>query len=359
MKFFRFHHYLTADMKKMLFNTLSKEELRKRLAEEKFQRKTLSFYRYVHIKNPEEFRNWLFEAFENLNILGRTYIASEGINSQICVPEENFEAFKNLLDGTDYLKDMPLKIAVEDDGKSFYKLIVRIRTKIVADGLNDESFDVTNVGNHLTAQEFNSAMEDPNTIVIDMRNHYESEIGHFRNALLPDTDTFRETLPIAVDQVKEHKDKKILLYCTGGIRCEKASAYFKHEGFKDVNQLLGGIIDYHRQVKAQGLESKFIGKNFVFDDRLGERISEDIISKCHQCGSTSDHHTNCANDDCHLLFIQCEACAEKHKGCCSQTCVDFIALPLDEQKRLRRGLPKHDAHSVYRKSRVRPRLNER
>jgi len=345
-------------MKKMLFNTLSKEELKVRLTEEAFHRITLSFYRYVNIENPEEFRNWLFEAFKNLNILGRTYIANEGINSQICVPEYSFDSFKNLLENHPFLKGMPLKIAVEDDGKSFYKLIVRLRNKIVADGLNEETFDVTNVGNHLTAQEFNSAMDDPNTIVIDMRNHYESEIGHFENALLPDTDTFRETLPIAVDQVKEHKDKKILLYCTGGIRCEKASAYFKHEGFKDVNQLHGGIIDYHRQIKAQGLESKFIGKNFVFDDRLGERISDDIISKCHQCGSTSDHHTNCANDDCHLLFIQCEACAEKNKGCCSQTCVDFIALPFDEQKRLRSGLPKHDAHSVYRKSRVRPRLDE-
>ncbi|HMT29413.1 MAG TPA: rhodanese-related sulfurtransferase [Bacteroidia bacterium] len=345
-------------MKKMLFNTLSKEELKKRLAEETFKRVTLSFYRYVKIDDLEEFRNWLFDGFENLHILGRTYLAAEGINSQISIPQHNFEEFKSLLESHDYLKKMPLKIAVEDDGKSFYKLIVRLRNKIVADGLDDHTFDVTNVGNHLSAAEFNQAMDDPNTIVIDMRNHYESEIGHFANAILPDTDTFRETLPVSIEQVKEHKDKKILLYCTGGIRCEKASAYFKHQGFQDVNQLLGGIIDYHRQVKAEGLESKFIGKNFVFDDRLGERISDEIISKCHQCGNTSDHHTNCANDDCHLLFIQCEACAEKNKGCCSQACIDFIALPVDEQKRLRRGLPKHNAHSVYRKSRVRPRLDQ-
>lgn len=342
----------------MLFNKFSKEELKAKLNSETFRRITLSFYRYVHITDKENFRDDLYTAFESLSVLGRTYVSSEGINSQISVPEHHFDEFKNVIQSNELLKGVPLKIAVEDDGKSFYKLVVRLRDKVVADGLNDDTFDVTNVGTHLSAREFNDAMENPDTIVIDMRNHYESEIGHFENAILPDTDTFRETLPDAVELAKDKKDKKILLYCTGGIRCEKASAYFKHHGFTDVNQLHGGIIDYHRQVKAEGLPSKFIGKNFVFDDRLGERISEHVISKCHQCGATSDHHTNCANDDCHLLFIQCDACAEKNKGCCSQVCLEFIALPIEEQIRLRRGLQKHDAHSVYRKSRVRPRLGE-
>ena len=345
-------------MKKFTFNTYSKEELKKRLAEETFERITLSFYRYVHIKDTESFRKHIYTCFENLQILGRTYIAGEGINSQISVPLHNFDAFKDFVNNDPYLKDVPLKIAVEDNGKSFYKLIVRLRDKVVADGLDDASFDVTNVGRHLSAKEFNEALENPETIVIDMRNHYESEVGHFRGAVLPDTDTFRETLPASIEMMQDKKDKKILLYCTGGIRCEKASAYFKHHGFEDVNQLLGGIIDYHRQVKAQGLESKFIGKNFVFDDRLGERISDDIISKCHQCGSTCDTHTNCANDDCHLLFIQCENCRIKNKGCCSAYCVEFSSKPLEEQKMLRTGFKKHDAHSVYRKSRVRPRLDE-
>ncbi len=345
-------------MKKVLFNTLSKEALKQKLAEENFRRITLSFYRYVVIENPAAFRDHLYEAFEKLGVLGRTYIAGEGINSQISVPEHHFDRLRGLVQTETLLKDVPFKIAVEDDGKSFYKLIVRIRDKVVADGLNDHTFDVTNVGKHLSAKEFNDAIDHPDTVVVDMRNHYESEIGHFKNAILPDTDTFRETLPVSIEMLKEKKDKKILLYCTGGIRCEKASAYFRHHGFRDVNQLLGGIIDYNRQVKAEGLESKFIGKNFVFDDRLGERISNDIISKCHQCGSPSDHHTNCANNDCHLLFIQCESCAQKYNGCCSKTCIDFAALPPEEQKRLRRGFKKHDAHSVYRKSRVRPRLDE-
>jgi len=191
--------------------------------------------------------------------------------------------------------------------------------------------------------------------VVDMRNHYESEVGHFRGAVLPDADTFRQELPMVTGLLKDQKDKKILLYCTGGIRCEKASAYLKHEGFEDVNQLNGGIIHYARQVEAEGLESKFIGKNFVFDERMGERITHEVISVCHQCGSASDRHVNCANDDCHLLFIQCESCAEGMKGCCTVACKSIIELPLEEQIKLRKGKNKHDAHAVY-KSRLRPKL---
>src|SRR5688572_29262051 len=206
-------------MSKPRHNIYSKEELKKRLAEETFRRITLSFYRYVIYEDTEKFRDDLYLKFDELGILGRIYIAREGINAQISVPEYSFDDFKLFLESTDSLKGMPLKIAVEDDGKSFYKLIIKIRNKIVADGLDDNTFDVTRVGKHLNAREFNEALADPSTIVIDMRNHYESEIGHFRNALLPDTDTFRETLPVALEQVSDKKENKILLYCTGGIRC--------------------------------------------------------------------------------------------------------------------------------------------
>lgn len=162
---------------------------------------------------------------------------------------------------------------------------------------------------------------------------------------------------MVVNLLKDKKDKKILLYCTGGIRCEKASAYLKHEGFEDVNQLNGGIIHYARQVKAEGLESKFIGKNFVFDDRMGERITEEIISSCHQCGEPCDNHVNCANDDCHLLFIQCDKCAQKMNGCCTPVCKDISLMPVEKQRELRKGRVKENAHSVY-KSRLRPNLRE-
>ncbi len=341
----------------LLQNRVNKKELKKRIQEETTKRITVSFYRYVIIDQPSELRDHLFIQWNQLKVLGRIYVAHEGINAQLCVPEDNWELFKAKLDEEPFFKGMPFKIAVEDDGKSFYKLTVKVRNKIVADGLDDQAFDVTNVGNHLTAKEFNQAMENKETIVVDMRNQYESEVGKFAGAICPDADTFREELPIVIEQLKDQKDKKIIMYCTGGVRCEKASAYLKHHGFKDVNQLHGGIIDYVRQIKAEGLSSKFIGKNFVFDERVGERITDDVIAHCHQCGESCDTHVNCANDDCHLLFIQCEKCVEKMNGCCTPECMHIASLPIEEQRLLRKGKKKEDCLSVY-KSRLRPNLKE-
>ena len=338
-----------------LRNIYDKRILKKKLREEGFKRITLSFYRYVILEKIDELRDELYLKFNELNVFGRIYLAQEGVNAQLSVPEFNFDKIRSLIDTYPQFSQVPFKIAVEDDGKSFYKLIVRIRKKIVADGLADDVFDVTNVGRHLTAEEWNEAMNNPDTVVVDMRNHYESEVGHFKGAILPDADTFKQELPMVVEILKEKKDKKILLYCTGGIRCEKASAYMRHEGFEDVNQLYGGIIDYARQVKASGLESKFIGKNFVFDERMGEKITDDVISTCHQCDQPSNRHVNCANDDCHLLFIQCESCSEKMNGCCTPECMHISLLPVEEQVKLRKGKIKHQAHSVY-KSRLRPNL---
>ncbi len=324
-----------------LYNTLSAEERAELLTQAGENRLTLSFYAYAKIEDPQQFRDALFLAWNNLDALGRIYVAHEGINAQMSVPASNFEAFRDTLEEYDFMKGIRLNVAVEQDDLSFLKLTIKVRHKIVADGLNDDTFDVTNKGIHLKAQDFNTLLEDPNTIVVDFRNHYESEIGHFVGAITPDVDTFRESLPIINERLQEHKeDKNLLMYCTGGIRCEKASAYFKHHGFKNVYQLEGGIIEYTRQVKAEGLESKFIGKNFVFDHRLGERITDDIIANCHQCGAPCDTHVNCANEGCHLLFIQCDACAEKMHGCCSDECVEIIQLPEDEQKRLRSGVQK-------------------
>ena len=331
-----------------LYNTLSAEERAIMIDDAGKQRLTLSFYAYAQISNPTQFRNELFLAWNKLEVLGRIYVAKEGINAQLSLPADNFYAFKDSIEVYDFMKGIRLNIAVEQDDHSFLKLTVKVRDKIVADGLVDETFDVTNIGIHLKAKEFNDLLEDPDTIVVDMRNHYESEIGHFTSAIKPDVDTFRESLPIIEDQLSAHKqDKKLLMYCTGGIRCEKASAYFKHKGFENVYQLEGGIIEYTRQVKAEGLESKFIGKNFVFDHRLGERITDDIVSQCHQCGAPCDVHTNCANESCHLLFIQCESCKSKMEGCCSDECVSIIHLPDDEQKAVRRGIK--NGNKIFKK----------
>jgi UPF0176 protein len=341
----------------VLHNKYDKATLRRKLEAENFKRITVSFYRYVKIEDTALFRDKMYKDFSELSILGRIYVANEGINAQISVPEPHWDTFKIYLNSSAELKEMPLKIAVEDDGKSFLKLIVRIRHKIVADGIDDPNFDASKVGKHLEAIEFHEKLNDPNVVVIDMRNHYESEVGHFENAILPDVDTFRESLPKIAADMEAYKNKEILLYCTGGVRCEKASAYFKYKGYENVYQLHGGIIEYARKVKEYGLKSKFIGKNFVFDERLGERITNDIIAKCHQCDNSCDHHTNCANEDCHLLFIQCDTCKTKYEGCCSDACKSIIQLSIDEQKQRRRGKIKHHAHAVY-KSRLRPNLKE-
>lgn len=331
-----------------LYNTLSAEERAQLIDEAGKDRLTLSFYAYAKIEDPKKFRDELFIAWNALDALGRIYVAHEGINAQMSVPADQFEAFRDTLEVYDFMKGIRLNVAVDQDNHSFLKLTIKVRNKIVADGLNDDTFDVTNKGIHLKAKEFNTMLEDPNTIVVDFRNHYESEVGHFEGAITPDVENFRESLPIINEQLQDFKeDKNLLMYCTGGIRCEKASAYFKHQGFKNVFQLEGGIIEYTRQIKEEGIESKFIGKNFVFDHRLGERITDDIIAQCHQCGKPCDNHTNCANDACHLLFIQCDECKEAMENTCSTECLETIHLPWDEQVKLRKGL--QVGNKVFRK----------
>ncbi|MEQ8418998.1 MAG: rhodanese-related sulfurtransferase [Arenibacter algicola] len=333
-----------------LYNTLSAKEREALIEEAGLERLTISFYQYARIGNPSIFRNHLFIHWNELDVLGRIYVAHEGINAQLSVPAVNFNTFKAHLDSITFLENVRLNIAIEQDNKSFLKLKVKVREKIVADGLNDDSFDVTNKGIHVDAVKFNELIEDSDTILVDMRNHYESEIGHFKNAITPDVDTFRDSLDIIEKDLADHKeDKKLVMYCTGGIRCEKASAYYKHKGFKNVYQLEGGIIEYTRQVNNLNLENKFLGKNFVFDHRRGERITDDVIANCHQCGSPCDNHVNCANEACHLLFIQCDACAEAMNNCCSVVCKEIHELPFEEQKKLRKG--KVVSNKIFKKGR--------
>jgi UPF0176 protein len=334
-----------------LYNNLSAKERADLIEQAGKDRLTISFYKYAKIGNTEIFRNHMFLAWNDLDVLGRIYIAKEGINAQLSVPADNFNTFKTHLDSITFLENVRLNIALEHDNFAFLKLKVKVRDKIVADGLNDATFDVTDRGVHVDADTFNKLIDNPNTVLVDMRNHYESEIGHFKNAITPDVDTFRESLDIIEEDLKDHKeDKNLVMYCTGGIRCEKASAYYKHKGFKNVFQLDGGIINYVRQVNEKGLENKFIGKNFVFDERRSERISDDVIAHCHQCGKPADLHTNCANEACHLLFIQCDECKEALENCCSTTCMDVHRMPYEEQKALRKG--QGNSNDIFKKGRT-------
>lgn len=339
---------------KKLYNTEDKRVLRQRMLADSTPRTTVSFYKYHQIEDPQGFRDGLFARWNELGVLGRTYIASEGINAQISVPTENFKTFVADLFTIDFLNGIRLNTAV-DEGKSFYALKVKLRNKIVADGIEDPNFDPSNTGKYLNAEEWNKELSDPNTVVVDMRNHYESEVGHFEGAICPDVDTFREELQVVEDILQNDKDKKVLMYCTGGIRCEKASAYMKHKGFENVYHLEGGIIKYARDAKANDLDIKFKGVNFVFDERLAERISDEVIATCHQCGEPFDHHTNCLNLGCHILFIQCDKCKEKYENCCSEECQSVTHLSEEEQKELRKKTPV--VRNVYKKGRM-PKLTK-
>ena len=334
-----------------LHNRVSRRELKERIQQDPTPRTTISFYQYFKIDEPPVFRDQLYKDLQSLGVLGRIYMASEGINAQVSVPTVNVEQFRNYLYQIEALNGLRLNIAVDDDGKSFYVLDIKVRNKIVADGIQDPSFDMANRGKYVNAEEFNKLTNDANTVVIDMRNHYEFEVGHFENAIEVPSDTFREQLPMAVDMMGADKQKNIIMYCTGGIRCEKASAYMLHHGFTNVFHLEGGIINYVNEVKNKGLDNKFHGKNFVFDQRLGERVTEEIIACCHQCGKPADTHTNCVNDACHLLFIQCDECRELMEGTCSKECLDFIHLPAEEQKAIRSGIDK--GRNVFNKSKSR------
>ena len=336
-----------------LWNKLNKEELEEQLRDIGHEFMTISFYQYAQIANPHLFRDHLFLMWSKLDVVGRTYIASEGINSQIAVPTKNISQFREELYQIDFLKGIRLNFALDESEAefAFLKLKIKVRDKILADGLNDKTFDVTQKGKHLNAEEFNTLTNDPETLLIDFRNHYESEVGYFDGAILPDVDTFRDSLPKIEEEIlKGNEDKNIVMYCTGGIRCEKASAWFKHRGFPNVHQLEGGIIKYARDVKEQGIQNKFKGKNFVFDERRGERITEEIVSVCHLCGTPADTHTNCANSACHLLFIQCDKCKEKLDNCCSSECQEIYHLPLEEQKELRKGID--NSNKIFKKGRA-------
>tara|TARA_B100001029_G_C15053445_1_gene452542 strand:+ start:143 stop:1303 length:1161 start_codon:yes stop_codon:yes gene_type:complete len=343
--------------KNNFINRKNKSQLIKDLENEQFNRKTCSFYRYTNIEDPHEMRNLLLKQWLNFNILGRVYIAKEGINAQISVPEYLWNEFISSLDKYNEFKSINIKKALIPNDFSFIKLIIRVKNKLVADGLSTSEYNLNKTGTHLSAAEFNRAINDPNSIIVDMRNYYESEVGHFKDAICPDVATFKEALPHVKNKLSENKNNKLLLYCTGGIRCEKASSYLIQNGFKDVNQLNGGIIEYTHQINNSNLESQFIGKNFVFDSRMNESVTDDIISYCHQCNSASSQHVNCSNQACHILFIQCEKCIALFQGCCSEECKEIIQLSIEDQKKLRKNPLKAAPLKQFQKS-VKPKLKD-
>lgn len=324
--------------KELLHNRFSRDDLQKKLAEAKpVERRTFSFYRYTRIENPTQLRDEFYREWTGLGVLGRIYLAHEGINAQLAVPIAQFEAFRAALEARPGFAALRYNPGVEDNGASFIKLTIKVKQYIVNDGLGEFILTPEIEAPHLSPIEFNAALDEPGTVVIDMRNHYESEVGRFENAICPDVPTFREELPFVAEMLKANPAEKVLIYCTGGIRCEKAGAYLRGRGFKNVYQLEGGVINYAHAVRANKLPSKFKGKNFVFDERLGERITEDIIAECHICDASSDRQLNCANEGCHVLMVQCDACGQRLGNCCSEACKQISLLPEEERRALRKA----------------------
>lgn len=384
---------------------------------------TLSFYRFVRLPPPEatakaeqaaleaeaeqiaagrraarleSLRQELLADWREVGVVGRVYVAEEGVNAQLSVPAHRLAEFRATLARRPAVfgDAQELYLNFTGDGRptaqaAFRKLRVKVRSQIVsaqdelsfpallrpndrddelAEGCGhdkeeeDDEGDVNatsgasaaggKAGRHLTVDEWHAQMQSPDAVIVDVRNHYESEVGRFEGALTPNVSTYKESFSLIREMLRGKEDKPVLMYCTGGIRCEKMSLFLHEHGFSNVNQLKGGIVTYAREVKERGLESRFKGKNFCFDDRLGEPVTEDMLSVCHQCGSPCNDHTNCRNDACSHLFIQCPSCRETHKGTCgSEECAHTTVMTEDE---LRHYL-KHKGASSF-KERVQRRL---
>lgn len=276
------------------------------------------YYNFEPIADPGTFCENHKKELKSLGLKGRVYIGSEGINGTLGGTPEQIEKYKQYLRSIKGFEDTEFKTD-ENDTIPFAKLVCKVREELVAihmDGLNPE-----NGGNYLEPEEWRKVMENEDDyVMIDVRNNYESKVGHFDGAITPDLDNFYE-FPQWLDATEKEipKEKKVLMYCTGGIRCEKFSVLMKEKGWKDVNQLHGGILKYAKEEGGK----HFKGKCFVFDDRLVVPVNKDSlqpIARCEITGKPADSYINCANMECNKLFVCSEEGAKMMDGCCSEEC---------------------------------------
>ena len=317
----------------------------------------ISFYKFVKINNPKKLRKSLLDILLNEDVVGTFLIAKEGINATVSGSDISLKKIMKFLDKQKGFNDIEYKHSCSIK-RVFKRLKIKVKDEIVALGKKEIDPSKT-TRNYIEPRNWNKLIADPDVLLIDTRNTYEIKIGTFLGAENPNIKNFRDFPNFVKKKLNSKKNQKIAMFCTGGIRCEKASSYLIKHKFKNVFQLKGGIIQYAHQIKEQKIESKFKGKNFVFDDRLGERITEDILSDCHQCEKSCDNHTNCANDACHLLFIQCYKCKKIYKGCCSKECYEIIKLPIEKQRKLRKESPDIAAPLIHHyRDRLKPKLKE-
>lgn len=290
------------------------------LLESKKSYQILLYYKYVHIENYEEFAEEHLAFCKELGLKGRILVAEEGINGTVSGTVEQTNKYMETMHSDPRFADMEFKVD-EADGHAFKKMFVRPRKEIVSLRLENDINPNEKTGKYLSPKEFYEEMQKEDVIVLDARNDYEYEIGHFRGAINPGVDAFRDLPKWVKENLSEHKDKKILAYCTGGIRCEKFTGFLLEEGFKDVGQLHGGIIMYGKDEEVQG--ELYDGKCYVFDERISVPINKKeniIVSNCYYCGKKEDRYVNCANPECNRQHVCCEECEEKYQRSCSDEC---------------------------------------
>jgi UPF0176 protein len=280
----------------------------------------LLYYKYVHIDDPVTFAKDHLEFCKAVGLRGRVLVAHEGINGTVSGTVAQTEQYMMHLRADPRFRDIEFKIDPVD-GHVFRRMSVRPRKEIVHLGLEEDVDPNQLTGKRLEPKEFFEYLMRDDVIVLDARNDYESAIGHFRNAIRPQVRTFRELPQWIRENLSEYKDKKIIMYCTGGIRCEKLSGFMLREGFKDVSQLHGGIIRYGQDPEVKG--QLFDGKCYVFDERISVRINrveDKVVGKCHHCGKPEDRYINCAYPPCHYQHICCPECEQNYEGFCSEEC---------------------------------------
>lgn len=288
----------------------------------------LLFYKFVDVPDAEQFAQDHLNYCRELGIKGRILIADEGINGTLSGTVQQAEQYMRDLRQNHLFADMVFKVD-EADEHAFKKIFVRYKKELVTFRVEDELNPNILSGKRLSPKEFYEHLQRDDVIVLDGRSGYEFDLGHFRNSIRPDVDSFREFPQWIRENMSEYKDKPILTYCTGGIRCEKLSGYMLKEGFQEVYQLDGGIVTYGKDPEVQG--RLFDGKCYVFDERISVPINHTdeavVVGRCHHCGSPSDRYINCANDACHLQHICCEECEAAYDGHCSEECASLQKQP--------------------------------
>jgi len=281
----------------------------------------LLYYNFVEIEDPETFAAEHLQFCKDLGLKGRILIAPEGINGTVSGTVEQTEKYMETMHDDPKFKDMMFKID-EHDGHAFKKMHVRPREELVTLRLNDEDVSpLEKTANFMEPKEFFKAMQDEDTVVLDTRNDYEYELGHFRGAINPDIETFRELPQWIKDNKEDLKDKRVLMYCTGGIRCEKFGGWLMEEGIEDVHQLHGGIVTYGKDPEVQG--ELWDGQCYVFDERISVPVNRKehvVVGKDYFDGQPCERYVNCANPECNKQILCSEENEHKYMRGCTHDC---------------------------------------